>query len=135
MSDYLQKRSLLIGAGDAPMIIPKTYPGQESAFVSSGAILPVSDYVNLMPNYQKKIKDWGLENEIDRLRQADGKYYVLPGLHQEIWPDYTLAVRTDIFEKQGIAIPKTWDELKSALEKLKAAYPSSYPFSDRYHGG
>jgi len=135
MSDYLQKRSLLIGAGDAPMIIPKTYPGQEAAFVSSGAVLPVSDYVNLMPNYQKKIEDWGLENEIAGLRQADGKYYVLPGLHQEIWPDYTLAVRTDIFKKEGISIPKTWDELKSALEKLKAAYPASYPFSDRYLGG
>ena len=135
MSDYGQKRSLLVGAGDAPMIIPKTYPGQESAFVSSGAILPVSDYVKLMPNYQKKIKDWGLEREIDNLRQADGKYYVLPGVHQEIWPDYTLAVRTDIFKEHGIAVPGTWDELKTALEKLKAAYPASTPFSDRYLAG
>lgn len=134
LSDYQQKRSLLIGAGDAPMIIPKTYAGQETPFVASGAILPVSDYVDLMPNFEKMVKDWGLENEIDLLRQVNGKYYVLPGLHQEIWPDYTLAVRTDIFEKQGIAIPKTWDELKSALEKLKAAYPSSIPFSDRYTG-
>jgi putative aldouronate transport system substrate-binding protein len=133
MSDYGQKRSLLIGAGDAPLIIPKTYAGQETPFVAAGAVLPVSDYVDLMPNFQKKVKDWGLEGEIDALRQVDGKYYVLPGLHEEIWPDYTLAVRTDIFEKQGIEIPKTWDELKSALEKLKAAYPSSIPFSDRYH--
>ena len=132
MSDYVQKRSLLIGAGDAPLIIPKTYPGEESAFVSAGAILPVSDYVHLMPNYEKKVKEWGLEKEIDGLRQADGKYYLLPGLHQQLWPDYTLAVRTDIFKKQGIAIPNTWDELKAALVKLKAAYPSSYPFSDRY---
>jgi putative aldouronate transport system substrate-binding protein len=135
MSDYGQKRSLLIGAGDAPMIIPKTYPGQESPYVSSGAILPVSDYVNLMPNYQKKIKDWGLGKEIDNLRQANGKYYVLPGLHQEIWPDYTLAVRTDVFAKLGIKVPSTWDELKSALVQLKAAHPGSYPFSDRYLGG
>jgi putative aldouronate transport system substrate-binding protein len=135
MSDYLQKRSLLIGAGDAPMIIPKTYPGQESAYVSSGAVLPVSDYVNLMPNYQKKIKDWGLASEIDNLRQADGKYYVLPGLHQQIWPDYTLVVRTDIFQKLGIKIPSSWDELKSALVQLKAAHPASFPFSDRYLGG
>ena len=135
MSDYSQKRSLLVGAGDAPMIIPKTYPGQESAYVASGAILPVSDYVKLMPNYQKKIKDWGLEKEIDGLRQADGKYYLLPGLHEEIWPDYTLAVRTDVFEKAGIQVPKTWDELTSALKKLKATNPTPYPFSDRYKGG
>ena len=135
-SDYAQKRSLLIGAGDAPLIIPKTYPGQESAYVSSGAILPVSDYVDLMPNYQKKIKDWGMEKEIDGLRQADGKYYVLPGLHQELWPDYTLVIRTDVFEKDGIKVPGTWDEFKTALEKLKTANPTSkYPFSDRFQGG
>lgn len=136
MSDYGQKRSLLVGAGDAPMIIPKTYPGSESAFVSSGAILPVSDYVNLMPNYQKKIADWGLEKEIDALRQADGKYYVLPGLHEELWPDYTLVIRTDVFTKDGIKVPDTWDELKTALMSLKTAHPTSpYPFSDRFLGG
>jgi len=135
-SDYAQKRSLLIGAGDAPLILPKTYPGQESAFVSSGAILPVSDYVDLMPNFQKKIKDWGMEKEIDLLRQADGKYYLLPGLHQELWPDYTLVIRTDVFEKDGIKVPGTWDEFKTALKDLKAAHPESkYPFSDRFQGG
>ena len=135
MSDYAAKRSLLIGAGHAPMIIPKTYPGQETPFVQSGAILPVSDYVNLMPNYEQTVKQWGLQSEIDGLRQADGKYYVLPGLHQQIWPDYTLVVRTDIFTKLGIAIPKTWNDLKTALAQLKAAYPSTTPFSDRYMGG
>ena len=37
MSDYSAKRSLLIGAGSAPLIIPKTYPGQETPFIQSGA--------------------------------------------------------------------------------------------------
>ena len=135
-SDYAQKRSLLIGAGDAPMILPKTYPGQESAFVASGAILPVSDYVDLMPNYAKKVKDWGMQKEIDLLRQADGKYYVLPGMHQELWPDYTLVIRTDVFTKDGIKVPGTWDEFKTALKDLKTANPASpYPFSDRFLGG
>ncbi|MFC7642225.1 hypothetical protein ACFQX6_15595 [Streptosporangium lutulentum] len=30
LSDYENKRSLVIGAGDAPLIIPKTYPAQET---------------------------------------------------------------------------------------------------------
>ncbi|MBT2657129.1 extracellular solute-binding protein [Bacillus sp. ISL-18] len=132
MSDYAQKRSLLISSGDAPLIIPKTYPGQETPFVSSGAILPISDYVKYMPNYMDKVKKWNLQPEIDNLRQADGKYYVLPGLHEEVWPDYTLAVRTDIFEKNHIAIPKTWDEFEAALKKLKEIYPDVTPFSDRW---
>lgn len=132
MSDYTQKRSLLISSGDAPLVIPKTYPGEESAFVSSSAILPVSDYIDLMPNFKDKVEKWGLEDELEGLRQEDGKYYVLPGLHEEIWPDYTLIVRTDILEKHNLAIPKTWDELHTVLKKLKEEYPDSTPFSDRF---
>ncbi|MDO7908884.1 extracellular solute-binding protein [Paenibacillus sp. JX-17] len=132
MSDYSQKRSLLISSGDAPLVIPKTYPGEEAPFVSSGAILPVSDYTDLMPNYTDKVKKWGLETELDGLRQEDGKYYVLPGLHEEVWPDYTLLVRTDVFKKNNIAIPTTWDELYTSLKKLKEIYTESIPFSDRF---
>jgi len=135
MSDYSAKRSLLIGAGSAPLIIPKTYPGQETPFIQSGAILPVSDYVKLMPNFEQKVKQWGMQDELNDLKQADGKYYVLPGMHQQLWPDYTLVVRTDIFKKAGIAIPTTWDGLKTALTQLKAAYPGSIPFSDRFMAG
>ncbi len=131
-SDYEQKRSLLISSGDSPLVIPKTYPGQESAFVSSGAILPVSDYVDKMPHFMDKVKKWGLEGDLDTLRQEDGKYYVLPGMHEEVWPDYTLAIRTDIFEENNIAIPTTWDELYEAMKELKAIYPDVTPFSDRY---
>ncbi|WP_338587279.1 extracellular solute-binding protein [Paenibacillus sp. Y5S-9] len=132
MSDYPQKRSLLISSGDAPLVIPKTYPGEEAAFVSSGAILPISDYIDLMPNFKDKVEKWGLEDELEGLRQEDGKYYVLPGLHEEVWPDYTLLVRTDVFEENNIAIPTTWDELYDAAKKLKEIYPDSIPFSDRF---
>ncbi|MDT0123332.1 extracellular solute-binding protein [Paenibacillus sp. RRE4] len=132
MSDYPQKRSLLISSGDAPLVIPKTYPGEEAAFVSSGAILPISDYIDLMPNFKDKIEKWKLEPELEGLRQEDGKYYVLPGLHEEVWPDYTLIIRTDIFKENNIAIPTTWDELYTAAKKLKEIYPDSIPFSDRF---
>ena len=132
MSDYEQKRSLLIGAGDAPSIIAKTYPGQEEAYVSSGAILPVSDYVELMPHFQEKVAQWGLEENIDQLRQADGKFYVLPGLHEAPWQDYTIAMRTDVLADLGLDTPTSWDEFRTALEAIKAANPGEYPFSDRF---
>lgn len=132
MSDYSQKRSLLISSGDAPLVIPKTYPGEESAFVASGAILPISDYIDLMPNFKDKIEKWDMESELEGLRQEDKKYYVLPGLHEAVWPDYTLIVRTDIFEKHNIAIPTTWDELYTAMKQLKQEYPDVTLFSDRF---
>lgn len=133
-SDYEQKRSLLISSGNAPEIIAKTYPGQEAAYVSAGAVLPVSDYVDLMPHFQDKVKKWKLEPEIEGLRQEDGKFYVLPGLHEELWPDYSLVFRKDILEKENIAEPKTWDEFREVLRALKKAYPDVVPFSDRFKG-
>lgn len=132
LSDYEQKRSLLIGAGDAPFIVPKTYPSQEDAYVSSGAILPVSDYIDLMPNLKDKIAKWGLDPEINQRRQADGKFYLLPGVHEKPWQDYSVALRTDILEQLNLQIPKTWDELYTVLKAMKAAYPNTIPFSDRF---
>ncbi|SBT46173.1 ABC transporter substrate-binding protein [Micromonospora narathiwatensis] len=132
LSDYEQKRSVLIGAGDAPFIIPKTYHPQEDAYVSSGAILPVSDYLDLMPHFKDRIEKWNLQPEIDSLRQEDGKFYLLPGLHEKPWQDYTLAVRMDILEELKIPVPTTWDEVYDMLKAMKAAYPDVYPFSDRF---
>ena len=132
LSDYEQKRSLVIGAGDAPEIIAKTYPGQETPFVTSGAILPVSAYVDLMPNYTQKIKDWQLEANVDQLRQKDGEYYVLPGLHEAPWQDYTMAMRTDVLEELGLSSPATWDDFRDVLRAIKKKYPDRYPLSDRF---
>ncbi len=134
MSDYTQKRSLLISSGQAPEIITKTYPGQEIPFVSSGAILPISDYIDQMPNFSREVKEWGLQDLINSLKQADGKFYVLPGLHEINVSDYALAIRQDIFDKNNIPIPKSWDDLESALKKLKEIYPNITPFSDRWQG-
>lgn len=132
LSDYEQKRSLLIGAGDAPMIIPKTYHPQENAFVSSQAILPVSDYLDLMPHFRDRIARWNLEPEIDSLRQSDGKFYLLPGLHEKPTHEYSLAVRGDVLDQLGLDVPRTWDDLYTVLKAMKTRYPDSYPFSDRW---
>ena len=132
LSDYEQKRGLLIGAGDAPFIIPKTYPGQENAYVASGAILAVSDYIDLMPNLKEKLAKWGVDDNVAGLKQEDGKFYLLPGIHEKPWLDYSIAVRTDILEQLKLPVPKTWDDVYTMLKAMKAAYPDSIPFSDRF---
>lgn len=131
-SDYDQKRGLLISSGDAPTIISKTYPGQEEQFVSSGAILPVSDYIDLMPHFKDKVERWKLQPELNTLRQEDGKFYVLPGMHEKVWQDYTLAFRTDELKRLNLEAPKDWDEVYTVLKAIKAANPDSYPLSDRF---
>jgi putative aldouronate transport system substrate-binding protein len=132
LSDYNQKRSVMVGAGNAPMIIPKTYPPDEEQYVAGGAILPVSDYLDLMPNLQDKISRWHLDADFDTLRQDDGKFYLLPGIHQDVWTDYSLAVRTDILKQLNLDVPKTWDDVTKTLRAMKTAHPNVYPFSDRF---
>ncbi|MFD0317922.1 ABC transporter substrate-binding protein [Streptomyces flavalbus] len=132
LSDYEKKRSLLIGAGDAPVLIPKTYHPSEVAFVSSGAILPVSDYTHLMPHFQAAVKKWDLAPELDSIRQSDGRFYLLPGLHEKVKSGYSLALRTDVLDRLGLTAPTTWDEVYDVFKAIKAEYPDRYPLSDRW---
>ncbi len=133
LSDWDAKKSLIISAGDAPDLIPVTYPGQETQFVAGGALLPISDYVQYMPNFQQKVADWGLEQAIDNLRQVDGKYYMLPGLFESPQPQYSIVTRQDQWDAAGITeAPETWDDFKADLATLKQKNPDAWPMSDRW---
>jgi len=133
LSDWDQRKGLLIGAGDAPDIISVTYPGQEVQFVAGGAILPVSDYLEHLPNFTDKVERWGLQEAVDNLRQEDGKFYLLPGLRESVRPQYTYAVRKDIWDELGLTLqPETFDEFREQLRTVKEAYPDVWPLSDRW---
>ncbi len=134
LADFDKKKALLIGGGEATDIISVTYAGQETQYVSGGAILPVSDYLQYMPNFQKKIKDWGLQAELDTHRQDDGKLYLLPGLREVPDVQYSVMINEDMWSKAGITKdPKTWDEFAKDLVAVKKANPTiSYAMSDRW---
>ncbi|MBD3943211.1 extracellular solute-binding protein [Microbacterium sp. NEAU-LLC] len=133
LNEWDQRKSLVIGAGDAPDIVSVTYPGQEVPFVAGGAILAASDFVQYMPNYMDKVEKWNLEADLDQLRQEDGKYYLFPGFREEQRPEYTFAVRSDIWEELGLSLePATFDDFADDLRKVKEAYPDVYPMTDRW---
>lgn len=134
LADWDQKKALLVGSGEAADLMPVTYPGQETQFVSGGSILPVSDYLEYMPNFAQKVEDWGLQDEIDNLRQEDGKYYILPGLREIPDVQYTVMINDDMWKKAGITEdPTTWEEFGEALEKVQEANPDlAYALSDRW---
>lgn len=136
-TDYEDKRSLLISTGEAPQIMPKCYPGQEVQFIASGALLPVSDYKVLLPNFSDKVEKWKMEPDLNQVRQADGKYYVLPGLHEQGGGGYSYMYRKDIYNKLGIHIDQktyTYQKMFDDMKKVKAAYPDQYVLSDRFSG-
>lgn len=137
LSDFEERRSLLVAAGDAPTIITVAYTGTLNQFVPSGALLPISMYVDQMPNYLAKVEAWGLQADLDRTRMDDGQYYVLPGLLESAKPTYTFAIRDDIWQAAGFtADPATFDEFRDQLRAVKEANPDlDYVYSDRWSAG
>ena len=131
-SDHTEKRSLLISAGDAPTLIPLVYTGEDAPFVSSGAVVPLSDYADKMPNFQKYVQEWDLADMIENIKQADGKYYMMPGLQEVSVPVFSLVVRKDVFEELTGSVPNTWEELHEGLRMIKEEYPDATPLADGF---
>ncbi|GAA1189352.1 extracellular solute-binding protein [Nesterenkonia xinjiangensis] len=132
LSDWEERRSLVIGAGDAPDFIPIVYPGDETPFIAGGALLPVSDYLDQMPHLTEKIEAWDLEEDFNALYQEDGRFYILPGIHEQPQHQYSLAVRGDIWDELGYEDPETWEEFAEQLRGVQEAYPEMVPYSDRW---
>lgn len=136
-TEYENQKSLLVNSGDAPYIIPKTY--DESAFVASGQIVPVSDWVQYMPNYMKAVKDWGMEEDLKAKLKEDGKYYVLPGMWEIAGGGYSYIIRKDVFEAAGVDVEGqqgnwTYEDFYEAMKKVKDFTGSNYVFSDQFKG-
>ncbi|MEY8352852.1 extracellular solute-binding protein [Lachnospiraceae bacterium 54-53] len=137
-TDYEDKKSALVNAGSAPYIIPKTY--DESPYVSGGQIVPISDWVQYMPNYEKCVQDWNMEDDLMLKLKNDGKYYVLPGIWEEQGAGYSIMIRKDIFDAAGVDVAEleknwTWENFYEALKKVKEHTGAPYVWSDQYQGG
>lgn len=98
-SNYTDKVSLAVSSGTSPYIIPKIY--SETAYVTGGGVVPVSDYVQYMPNYSNFVEEYNMQDDLATITQADGKYYRLPGLKETSLQDYTFLIRKDIFDAAG----------------------------------
>ena len=121
-NDYMNNVTLDINAGDSAYIIPKIY--DDSTFVDGGAIVPISKYVQYMPNYVDFYNTYDMQADLQTITRSDGNYYKLPGMWEAPMPDYSIVVRKDIFDAAGIDVPAiekdwTWDELCDDLIKVK----------------
>lgn len=137
LSDFEDRRSLLIAAGDSPTIITQAYAGSLDQFVASGALLPISKYVEHMPNFLAKVEAWDLQADLDRTRQIDGEYYVLPGLLENAKPGYSIAIRDDLWKAAGFdSDATTFDEFREQLRVVKEQNPDlDYAMTDRWNAG
>ena len=104
-------------------------------FATSGAFISYSDNMDKMPNLQKFLESLG-ETEAEAItsirKSGDGKIYSAPSYGtQRVTGIRTWMYRKDIFEKHGLKVPETYDELYETAKKLKELYPDSYPICNR----
>ena len=131
-SDQATKTQAVFNSGDIPDIVTKTFP--TASYALSGLLLPISDYVDKLPNYQKYLKENNLEKYMENQRMADGKYYMLPAKAKDvIIQDHQWIIRKDVLDKNNLPMPTTLEELLDVAVKLKEIYPNSTPISNRFN--
>jgi raffinose/stachyose/melibiose transport system substrate-binding protein len=109
-SAYNTKIRTAIAANEAPDVFYYNSGGLLKSFVDAGKVLPLDGY--LPAGVKERIMDGALTN-----MTFDGKIYGLP---------YTRAFsvlycNSDLFEKYGVKIPSTWNELMAAVRAFRKA--------------
>ena len=112
-TDYATVLQSKITGGNPPDVAIMPGLGFLRQFARSGGIKKVSDLgidpASLEANYPPGILDTG---------KVDGDLY---GIMVKFNSKSTVWYRPDVFTKDSVSIPKTWDEFKAALDKLQAA--------------
>lgn len=131
IADYKTKVSLALNTyNNAPdVILYQSIVGENASLALNGAIVPISDYAEWTPNWNARVKEFGLEDAVDKLKLSDGKRYNLPGLFDVPFYDGGLILRADLLEKYGLEVPTTFDEFYNVLKVFKANNPKSYPLT------
>ncbi|WP_409347304.1 extracellular solute-binding protein [Paenibacillus sp. MBLB4367] len=122
--------NLAIASGNMPdmMYMPnRTYANK---YGQQGALVNILEYKDQMPNFKKWMEKYPKVTE--SFLSSDGKLYLFPNegfgeTNRTIW-----LYREDIFKKNNLKPPTTYDELYAVGKKLKELYPASYPFSFRF---
>ena len=101
--------------------------GSKASLCMNGGVVSISDYPEWTPNFNAMVEKFGLTDQVNNLKLADGKRYIMPSLHESLEYSGGLILRTDYLEAKGFDTPKTFDDLYEILKAYKEDYPDSYP--------
>lgn len=130
LADFDERRNMLIAAGDFPSVITHVAFENEVPWIAGGALLPVSDYFQYMPHFSHSVREWGIQEELDTLRQEDGRIYRLPGLLESPALHWSMIINQDLFDEAGITQdPTTTDEWLDVMEQVVANTGAQYGYA------
>jgi len=109
--EYLNKISTAMAAGNTPDVFKTWLSGRLQPFVEAGRVLPLNDVIDKSPELKNVLNMAYLDTAT-----FGGKIYAVPvSLTDEV-----LFYNKAIFQKCGLSVPKTWDELINVVKTLKA---------------
>ena len=118
----LDKTTATLSGDSGTYDVIETYTYAIPDLASRGKLQPLDDLF-------AKYKDKYTLNELDpntlKSMTYDGKLYGLPMQSQLL----TMAYRKDLFEKNGLTPPTTFEELRTAAKKLQDAEGMKYPIA------
>ncbi|MEK8126700.1 extracellular solute-binding protein [Paenibacillus filicis] len=122
--------NMIVASKSMPDLMHMSNRRQANRFGQDGALVDILPYIQDMPNLKKWMERY--PEEAKAALSADGKMYMFPNqgfgeTNRMIW-----LYREDVFTKEGLKAPKTYEELHEVLKALKAKYPGSYPLAIRY---
>ena len=131
MGDYSTKAGLTLSTGEntPDVMLYLSTGGAYASYALNGAIVPISDYAEWTPHFNARVKEMGLQQDVDLNRLGDGKLYFLPSLFDLPFYDGGLILREDYLVKKGFEAPKTFDDLYNIMKAYKEDYPDSYPLT------
>lgn len=109
--DWQQKMRINLSSKSAAYDITYIYPPDLGEFASKGWLLPLDDYIK---KYWDEYKFGDIPQVLWDAYTYNGKIYGIPS-HQ--WAMFMFA-RTDLFEKAGVKVPTTLDEMVESAKLL-----------------
>jgi len=131
-SEFGTKINLMMASPDTlPDLLHVLEPAHVNNHADSGAYIAIDEHLDKLPNYTAFLQslDSKTREQLVMLRTfADGhNYWPIVYGSETVMNFATWMYREDIFEKHGLEIPETVDDLYQVCKKLKELYPESYP--------
>ncbi|MDR0669824.1 MAG: extracellular solute-binding protein [Treponema sp.] len=129
-AEYAEKINVILATNDLTDLTFIMSRSIAAPYEGQGVFVNLAEHWAKLPAYNAFLKQvpYGME----KVANSDGTIYGLfggetPRLSQGVAINATPAIRYDVFQRLGIKVPGTVDEVLDAARKLKAAYPGKYP--------
>ena len=123
-----QHNLALSGGGDSPWAVLHTTPARMVALADFDALLPLND---LVEQYREEYNLDDIPQPVWDAATIDGNIYGVPFMSNT----FHLFYRMDLFEKHGLDVPTTFDEVMDACDVLKGEDSIDLPFTMNLHAG